>query len=97
MTPYRAHDSTVSLYQVPEFVVGGEKMLFHALYGNEAYEKLRKFHLLRRCAREETRVVLEIRGFGARLRICSTRSLPKQSLESDRFQGFPSSLFTCIF
>jgi hypothetical protein len=42
MTPYRAHDSTVSLYQVPEFVVGGEKMLFHALYGNEAYEKLRK-------------------------------------------------------
>lgn len=42
MNPYRAHDSTVSVYQVPEFVVDGEKMLFHALYGNEAYEKLRK-------------------------------------------------------
>ncbi|UJR34166.1 hypothetical protein I4U23_021574 [Adineta vaga] len=40
MNPYRAHDSSVSVYQVPEFVVGGEKMLFHALYGNEAYEKL---------------------------------------------------------
>jgi hypothetical protein len=43
MGPYRTHDSSVALYQVPEFVVGGEKMLFHALYGNEAYEKLRKF------------------------------------------------------
>lgn len=42
MNPYRAHDSTVSVYQVPEFVVDGEKMLYHALYGNEAYEKLRK-------------------------------------------------------
>lgn len=42
INPYQAHDSTVSLYQVPEFVVDGEKMLFHALYGNEAYEKLRK-------------------------------------------------------
>ncbi|CAF0990726.1 unnamed protein product [Rotaria sp. Silwood1] len=40
MSPYRAYDSSVSLYQVPEFVVGGEKMLYHALYGNEAYEKL---------------------------------------------------------
>ncbi|CAF1368739.1 unnamed protein product [Rotaria magnacalcarata] len=40
MNPYRAHDSTVSVYQVPEFVVGGEKMLYHALYGNEAYAKL---------------------------------------------------------
>ena len=43
INPYRGHDSSVSLYQVPEFVVDGEKMLFHALYGNEAYEKLRKF------------------------------------------------------
>jgi len=43
MNPYRAHDSSVSVYQVPEFVVDGEKMLFHALYGNEAYEQLRKF------------------------------------------------------
>jgi len=43
MSPYRAHDSSVSVYQVPEFVVDGEKMLYHALYGNEAYEKLRKF------------------------------------------------------
>jgi len=43
INPYRAHDSSVSLYQVPEFVVDGEKLLFHALYGNEAYEKLRKF------------------------------------------------------
>lgn len=42
MSAYRTHDSTVSLYQVPEFVVGGEKLLYHALYGNEAYEKLRK-------------------------------------------------------
>ncbi len=42
MNPYRAHDPTVSLYQVPEFVVDGEKLLYHALYGNEAYEKLRK-------------------------------------------------------
>ena len=42
MSPYRGHDSSVSVYQVPEFVVGGEKMLYHALYGNEAYEKLRK-------------------------------------------------------
>ncbi|CAF1673237.1 unnamed protein product [Adineta ricciae] len=42
MNPYRAHDSSVSVYQVPEFVVGGEKMLFHALYGNEAYEKLHR-------------------------------------------------------
>lgn len=42
INPYRSHDSTVSVYQVPEFVVDGEKMLFHALYGNEAYEKLRK-------------------------------------------------------
>ncbi len=42
MNPYRAHDSSVSVYQVPEFVVDGEKFLFHALYGNEAYEKLRK-------------------------------------------------------
>jgi hypothetical protein len=42
MNPYRAHDSSVSVYQVPEFVVGGEKLLFYALYGNEAYEKLRK-------------------------------------------------------
>lgn len=42
MNPYRAHDTSVSVYQVPEFVVDGEKMLFHALYGNEAYEKLRK-------------------------------------------------------
>jgi len=40
MNPYRAHDSSVSVYQVPEFVVDGEKMLFHALYGNEAYEQL---------------------------------------------------------
>ena len=43
MNPYRGHDASVSLYQVPEFVLGGEKMLYHALYGNEAYEKLRKF------------------------------------------------------
>ena len=42
MSPYRGHDASVSVYQVPEFVVGGEKMLYHALYGNEAYEKLRK-------------------------------------------------------
>ncbi len=42
MNPYRAHDPTVSLYQVPEFVVDGEKLLYYALYGNEAYEKLRK-------------------------------------------------------
>jgi len=40
MNPYRGHDASVSLYQVPEFVLGGEKMLYHALYGNEAYEKL---------------------------------------------------------
>ena len=43
ISPYRTHDSTVSVYQVPEFVVDGEKLLYHALYGNEAYEKLRKF------------------------------------------------------
>ena len=41
--PYRNQNRTVSFYQVPEFVVSGEKMLYHALYGNEAYEKLRKF------------------------------------------------------
>jgi hypothetical protein len=43
--PYRVQNSTVSLYQVPELVVCGEKMLYHALYGNEAYEKLSKFFL----------------------------------------------------
>ena len=45
MHPYRGHVSRVSLYQVPEFVVDGEKMLYYALYGNEAYEKLRKYSL----------------------------------------------------
>ncbi len=42
MNPYRSHDQSVSVYQVPEFVVDGEKLLYYALYGNEAYEKLRK-------------------------------------------------------
>jgi len=42
MNPYRSHDASVSVYQVPEFVVSGEKLLYHALYGNEAYERLRK-------------------------------------------------------
>ncbi len=46
MNPYRANDSAVSIYQVPEFVVDGEKLLYYALYGNEAYEKLRKFFFL---------------------------------------------------
>jgi hypothetical protein len=42
INPYRTHDSSVKVYEVPEFVVGGEKLLYFALYGNEAYEKLRK-------------------------------------------------------
>jgi hypothetical protein len=41
--PYRDQNSTIALYQVPEFVVNGEKLLYYALYGNEAYEQLRKY------------------------------------------------------
>jgi hypothetical protein len=45
ISPYRDPDWSVALYQVPSLVVNGEKLLYHALYGNEAYEQLRKFFL----------------------------------------------------
>ncbi|CAF1185679.1 unnamed protein product, partial [Didymodactylos carnosus] len=40
INPYRSYDPSVSLYKVPEFVIDGEKMLYHALYGNEVYAQL---------------------------------------------------------
>jgi hypothetical protein len=43
ISAYRDQDPTVALYQVPELVVDAEKLLYHALYGNEAYGQLRKF------------------------------------------------------
>lgn len=46
VNPYRGYDPSVSVYQVPEFVVDGEKMLYYALYGNDAYEKLRKLFFI---------------------------------------------------
>ncbi len=46
ISPYQDSDLSVTLYQVPALVVDGEKLLYHALYGNQAYEQLRKFFLV---------------------------------------------------
>jgi hypothetical protein len=45
ISPYRDSNRSMALYQVPALVVDGEKLLYYALYGNEAYEQLRKFFL----------------------------------------------------
>ncbi len=45
ISSYRNTDSNVTFYQVPELVIHGEKLLYRALYGNEAYGQLRKFFL----------------------------------------------------
>jgi hypothetical protein len=43
ISPNQDQSSAVALYQVPEVVVDAEKLLYHTLYGQEAYVQLRKF------------------------------------------------------
>jgi hypothetical protein len=43
ISSYRNLDSTMALYQIPELVIDGEKILYHTLYGDKTYEQLRKF------------------------------------------------------
>jgi hypothetical protein len=43
ISSYRNLDSIMALYQIPELVIDGEKILYHALYGDKTYEQLRKF------------------------------------------------------